>query len=259
MHTTLLFLAGLFAIEPMQPQADALEGIYAVAGKENGADYTGAVVIRKFGDGYAVQISTALLEEGELAGMSHFNGVAMKRGDQLSFAWKMDKFVGLTVYTIGKNGVMAGQWMTFPGAGQLRSETLTRLGPLPKPQAEAKADAPARGHFIAAPLRLERARVAPPVPVLNGTWRCGSDEYQITLRPDGLIVIAGHPKSACGWIEGDRIILVWTWLNGACEPWQAIGEYRLANDQLIGRWGWEATIDDGQVFDATCPERLRRE
>lgn len=116
MKFAILFLA-LLANDP-------IEGIYSTVSDDG---YSGSVVIRKFGDGYSLQTSTH--SEGKL-GYTISIGVMVE--NRLSTSWKAGEAVGVTVYDIHKDGSMTGRWMMLPGNGELKTERLKKLGPLPK-------------------------------------------------------------------------------------------------------------------------------
>lgn len=115
--------------EPLTVGETSIEGVYSVSG----SDYAGVATIRKFGDGYTMQMITATVDEsGEATGSGSSLAIGLRDGNKITFSWHT-KVQGLTHYTIGKDGVLSGRWLTIPGDGKTRPETLKRTGPLPKP------------------------------------------------------------------------------------------------------------------------------
>lgn len=146
MHYRVLLSAQLFLLlalilnraygdDPVK-QADSIEGIYSISGKEGDADYTGTAIIRKIADGYVIQTSIAFLnEDGAPANLMNAKGIAMHSGDKLCFSWRFGDIFGVTVYEIQKDGVMRGRWMAYPN-GIMRHERMKRIGALPKVEGE---------------------------------------------------------------------------------------------------------------------------
>lgn len=119
---------------PLQGEPADIAGVYSIVGREGDNAYIGSANIHKSGDGYAVQMAVATIEDGEIKSFSTVLAVGLRSGDKLSIAWTSGKVVGVTVYQIEKGGVLAGTWMTLPGTGTVRTETLKRIGPLPLPK-----------------------------------------------------------------------------------------------------------------------------
>lgn len=115
--------------KPAAP-APSLEGIWLA----QSGHFSGACIIRKFGDTYALSYAMGSTEGGTLY-QSHTPGTGMWAGNALSVGWKqVDGSFGVSVYTLTEtktSKVLSGQWAVFPG-GTLKSERLLFLKALPR-------------------------------------------------------------------------------------------------------------------------------
>lgn len=105
-----------------------LSGYYEVNGVESsGKKYFGVCVVDKRADVYLLQWST---------GGASFAGVGVRVNNNLAVGWlapgpNNQTVRGVTLYSL-KAKSMSGRWASFPGTGQVASETLTFLKELPK-------------------------------------------------------------------------------------------------------------------------------
>lgn len=116
---------------------DPLEGVYSIVGKEGDLDYTGSAVIRRVGSGYVMQTITTYLDpQGEPHAFGSLVAVGLRDGDNMAFSWSVGKTIGATMFKVEKGGALSGRWISLPG-GEVRTERLERIGPLPRARKDA--------------------------------------------------------------------------------------------------------------------------
>lgn len=125
-------LAALLLCVTMEPPVidrpvGDITGQYTVSGSDgNGKTYSGAALIDKRGDAYAVTWVQTLSPA--------VHGIGVRMNDVLSVGWLIDgksgPGFGVTHYTVRSGGRLVGRWAGLPGDGQIRSETLTLVAPL---------------------------------------------------------------------------------------------------------------------------------
>lgn len=116
---------GFYAAPGDEEEKDGpLSGVYHLRGEENGKIYYGVCVIQ---DTKGSEIVHCVHVIG--TGITH--GIGMRKGDTLSIAWKQTypdaKSMGITVYSISKDGKSLDGGWAAPGVDSPRKEALKFL------------------------------------------------------------------------------------------------------------------------------------
>lgn len=107
-----------------------LAGIYLCEGYTGDEKYQGLVGVQKVRSVYVFQF---------LVNSGAFTGIALAKGNQVSVSWSASAGQrGITIYTVGTDGKLAGKWSAIPGSGELNDEVLTFLRPWPAQAKEEK-------------------------------------------------------------------------------------------------------------------------
>lgn len=102
--------------------AQTNEGYYKVKGLDRGKPYTGVVILKKEGNVYTASYT---------CGYNHVVAVGIRKGDNLSMGWSVDKGCGVTTLTF-QNGTWKGYWTSLPGTLQAQPEEWEFWAPLEK-------------------------------------------------------------------------------------------------------------------------------
>ena len=126
---TLAVLTGGLYSEPVfadakQPNSPAmvlsedLTGLYRCEGE----GYRGTVIIRRTGDTYQFLW---------FIGSDTHMGVGLREGTLISSSWQSAgmSVPGIVVYQVEKDNKLVGRYSSYPGNGQVGTETLTYIGP----------------------------------------------------------------------------------------------------------------------------------
>ncbi len=107
--------------QPNSPAAvppEELTGLYRCEGE----GYRGTVIIRRTGETYQFIWSI---------GSDTHMGVGLRAGTLLSSSWQSAGMgvPGIVVYQVEKDNKLVGRYSSYPGNGQVGTETLTYIGP----------------------------------------------------------------------------------------------------------------------------------
>lgn len=120
LSVALVFVVTLFASATYADQAELdLSGRYRCIGtSDQGAQYTGEVLIKKVNKGYKIDW---------VVGKTKYSGIGFVDEDRLSVAWMVKTpngvAIGVVSYKIKKDGSLAGKW-TDPSLRGIYDETL---------------------------------------------------------------------------------------------------------------------------------------
>ena len=107
--------------ESSKPSERDLAGVYRCEGvNPDGRTYRGVVEISK--DDKTYRVRWTLGQGGTSV------GVGMVQGDVLAVSYYTGQNVGLVMYRIDKGIQLTGEWAVLGADGQLRPETLTKVG-----------------------------------------------------------------------------------------------------------------------------------
>jgi hypothetical protein len=115
----------LTAAAPSRAQAPdrEVEGVYRCEGTNpDGSRYRGVVEIRKDADTY--RVSWTMSQRASAL------GIGILRGDVLAVSYFTGESLGIVAYRMEKGGQLIGEWAVLGAGGQIRPETLSRMGML---------------------------------------------------------------------------------------------------------------------------------
>ncbi len=114
-----------------EPKPGDLSGVYLHHSVVGDTTYRGTTILHKNGDAYVVAASS-IADDGETLSTVHCHGVGSFEGGVLVVAWRSGASgVGVTKYTFD-GATLKGRYVTQPGDGVTREETLTFCRKLPK-------------------------------------------------------------------------------------------------------------------------------